>query len=61
VLEVVDYGGGFDGTLTQSKDVYAPGGRGVTFMRALTDRVEFERPEAGGTLVRLVKHRGGLG
>jgi len=61
VLEVVDFGGGFDGTLTQSKDVYAPGGRGVTFMRALTDRVEFEKPEAGGTLVRLIKHRGGLG
>ena len=59
VLEVIDFGVGFDGTHTQSSDVYAPGGRGVTFMRALTDRVEFERPESGGTLVRLVKHRGG--
>jgi len=59
VLEVIDYGAGFDGTPAQSSDVYAPGGRGVTFMRALTDRVEFEKPPAGGTLVRLVKHRGG--
>lgn len=58
VIEIVDFGSGFDGTLTESKDVYAPGGRGVTFMRALTDRVEFEKPESGGTLVRLVKHRG---
>lgn len=59
VIEVIDLGAGFDGTSSQSSDVYAPGGRGVTFMRALTDRVEFERPEGGGTLVRLVKHRGG--
>lgn len=59
VLEVIDFGAGFDGTPPPSRDVYAPGGRGVTFMRALTDRVEFEKPESGGTLVRLVKHRGG--
>jgi len=59
VLEIIDFGTGFDGTPTQHRDVYAPGGRGVTFMRALTDRVEFEKPEGGGTLVRLVKHRGG--
>lgn len=58
VLEVVDFGAGFDGTPPQSRDVYAPGGRGITFMRALTDRVEFEKPDSGGTLVRLVKHRG---
>lgn len=59
VLEIVDFGAGFDGTPSQSRDVYAPGGRGITFMRALTDRVDFEKPESGGTLVRLVKHRGG--
>ena len=59
VLEIVDFGPGFDGTPSESRDVYAPGGRGITFMRALTDRVDFEKPEAGGTLVRLVKHRGG--
>lgn len=62
VIEVTDFGAGFDGKLSSSRDVYAPGGRGVTFMRALTDRVEFENPEVGGTLVRLVKHRvGGQG
>lgn len=58
-LEVIDGGTGFDGTPPQSNDVYAPGGRGITFMRALMDRVEFETPPSGGTLVRLVKHRGG--
>ncbi len=59
VIEVIDFGAGFDGTPARSRDVYAPGGRGVTFMRALTDRVEFENPDGGGTLVRLVKHRRG--
>ena len=59
VLEIIDLGAGFDGTARVTGDVYAPGGRGIAFMRALTDRVEFERPEAGGTLVRLVKHRTG--
>jgi anti-anti-sigma factor len=59
VMEIIDFGSGFDGTPHKSRDVYAPGGRGVTFMRALTDRVEFEKPESGGTLVRLVKHRPG--
>jgi len=59
VMEIIDFGSGFDGTPRKSRDVYAPGGRGVTFMRALTDRVEFEKPESGGTLVRLVKHRPG--
>ncbi len=59
VLEIIDFGTGFDGTPSRSSDVYAPSGRGVAFMRALTDRVEFEKPVGGGTLVRLVKHRGG--
>lgn len=58
VIEIVDFGAGFDGTPRESRDVYAPSGRGITFMRALTDRVEFEKPEGGGTLVRLIKHRG---
>ena len=59
VLEIADFGTGFDGTPSQPRDLYAPGGRGVTFMRALMDRVEFEKPVGGGTLVRLAKHRGG--
>lgn len=57
VVEVSDEGSGFDGTLAGSTDVYAPSGRGVLFMRALMDSVEFHRSDAGGTLVRLVKHR----
>jgi stage II sporulation protein AA (anti-sigma F factor antagonist) len=57
VLEVTDQGCGFDGLPATSDDLYAPGGRGIMFMRALMDRVEFETPEVGGTVVRLVKHR----
>ena len=61
VLEVEDSGPGFDGTLTPTDDVYASGGRGVMFMRALMDRVEFDRSALGGTVVRLTKHRAGVG
>jgi len=57
LIEVCDSGEGFDGTPPSSEDLYAPGGRGIMFMRALMDRVEFENPESGGTRVRLVKHR----
>ena len=57
VLEVADNGAGFDGKHIASDDLYAPSGRGIMFMRALMDRVEFEPAESGGTLVRLVKHR----
>ena len=57
VVEVCDQGCGFDGVPAASDDLYAPGGRGIMFMRALMDRVEFELPKSGGTLVRLVKHR----
>ncbi len=56
-IEVADRGSGFDGLHRSSGDVYAPSGRGIMFMRALMDRVEFELIEGGGTLVRLVKHR----
>ena len=59
VVEVSDQGCGFDGVPAVSDDLYAPGGRGIMFMRALMDRVEFETPKSGGTLVRLVKHRAG--
>jgi stage II sporulation protein AA (anti-sigma F factor antagonist) len=62
VLEIRDSGVGFTGAPEQSDDLYAPGGRGIMFMRALMDRVEFEIPESGGTRVSLVKHRnGGVG
>lgn len=59
MLEVSDSGCGFNGKLEQSEDMYAPGGRGIMFMRALMDNVEFDMPAAGGTCVRLVKHRNG--
>jgi stage II sporulation protein AA (anti-sigma F factor antagonist) len=56
VLEVADNGIGFDGVHSASDDLYAPSGRGIMFMRALMDRVEFEPAAGGGTIVRLVKH-----
>lgn len=56
VVEVTDNGAGFDGVHIASDDLYAPSGRGIMFMRALMDRVEFEPAKGGGTLVRLVKH-----
>lgn len=55
VIGVQDTGAGFDGDPLTGDDVYASGGRGVMFMRALMDRVEFDRCEDGGTLVRLTK------
>lgn len=57
VLEILDSGIGFDGAHAGSDDLYSPSGRGIMFMRALMDRVEFDRSELGGTLVRLTKHR----
>ncbi len=59
VLEVIDNGRFFDGVPQGSDDLYAPSGRGVMFMRALMDRVDYDRSEYGGTLVRLTKHRAG--
>jgi anti-anti-sigma factor len=56
ILEIADNGSGFDGVHFASDDLYAPSGRGIMFMRALMDRVEFEPASGGGTLVRLVKH-----
>ena len=57
VLEVLDNGLGFDGAHAGSEDLYAPGGRGIMFMRALMDRVDYDTSPSGGTLVRLTKHR----
>lgn len=55
VVSVRDSGAGFDGAPPEADDVYASGGRGVMFMRALMDRVEFARSDDGGTLVSLTK------
>jgi len=57
ILEIVDSGSGFDGQHVCSDDLYASGGRGIMFMRALMDRVEFAPASTGGTTVTLVKHR----
>jgi serine/threonine-protein kinase RsbW len=54
-VAVQDTGHGFDGASESGVDVYASGGRGVLFMRALMDHVEFTRAEDGGTVVRLTK------
>jgi len=61
MIRVKDTGCGFDGEHACSSDVYAAGGRGIMFMRALMDRVDFTVPEQGGTVVTLVKHRAGAG
>ena len=42
VLEVTDNGVGFDGTAASVDDLYAPSGRGIMFMNALMDRVDFD-------------------
>lgn len=59
IMEVVDNGPGFDGCHTAEHDLYAPSGRGIMFMQALMDRVEFDCSDDGGTIVRLIKHRPG--
>ena len=56
VLVVTDRGMGFDGAANPDLDPYASSGRGVMFMRALMDRVDFRRLPEGGTAVTLVKH-----
>lgn len=56
IVTVADRGGGFDGQAPHGGDPYASSGRGVMFMRALMDDVEFRRLPEGGTEVVLVKH-----
>jgi len=57
VIEVRDSGSGFDfETVADADDLYALGGRGVLFMKALMDDVSFSRDERSkGTVVRLEK------
>lgn len=59
VFEVIDNGRYFDGVPKGSDDLYASSGRGVMFIRALMDRVDYDRSSYGGTLVRMTKHRAG--
>lgn len=56
VIVVDDCGGGFDGCTRSCDDLYAASGRGVMFMRALMDQVEFSVSHDGGTSVTMVKH-----
>jgi serine/threonine-protein kinase RsbW len=56
-IVVRDSGNGFDGQASVLQDVFAPSGRGVLFMRALMDAVEFGGGNGGGTSVRLAKRR----
>lgn len=58
VVVVTDRGHGFDGEAASDSDLYAASGRGVMFMRALMDHVDFECLPGGGTAVTLVKHLG---
>jgi anti-anti-sigma factor len=55
-IVVSDTGCGFDGLACASEDLYAESGRGVMFMRAFMDRVDFKALPGGGTSVTLVKH-----
>jgi anti-anti-sigma factor len=59
VVRVRDRGTGYQelaGTPTAGDDLFASGGRGVVFMRALMDHVDFaEDPSTGGTMVSLEK------
>jgi len=57
VIEVVDRGGGFDGSNHGLSDAEqsAEEGRGVQLMRALMDRLEFQSRPTVGTVVHLEK------
>jgi serine/threonine-protein kinase RsbW len=58
VLQVRDYGTGFDLGRYEAPDLLRPteGGYGIHLMRGLTDRVEY-RQEKAGTSVRMAKTR----
>ena len=57
VLEVIDRGAGFDGSLAGLADAEttAEDGRGIQLMRSLVDRVTFTSRPAAGTVVHLEK------
>ena len=60
-IAISDCGCGFNGAEPVNDDIYASSGRGIMFMRALMDAVEF-RPcsDGGGTTVTLVKSLGSV-
>jgi putative Holliday junction resolvase len=59
VVSVMDEGEGFDPDRvpdpTDDANLMKESGRGIFIMRQFMDRVEFEQPEGGGTLVRMAK------
>lgn len=56
---VRDFGSGFDPEAvpdpTDKANLLKDSGRGILFMRAFMDEVEWSSPDGGGTLVRMVK------
>jgi len=56
---VRDFGSGFDPEAipdpTDPANLLKASGRGILFMRAFMDMVEWSSPHGGGTMVRLVK------
>jgi serine/threonine-protein kinase RsbW len=59
VFSVRDHGSGFDPKVVpdplEPENMRRGSGRGVFYMRRLTDKASFEFPEDGGTVVRLEK------
>lgn len=58
-MQVRDYGDGFDPEAvpdpTEPENLLKSSGRGILFMRAFMDIVEWSRHSGGGTIVRMVK------
>ncbi|GAC1402186.1 MAG: anti-sigma F factor [Pyrinomonadaceae bacterium] len=63
VISVRDRGAGFDPNAvpdpTDSQNLLKPSGRGMLFMRAFMDQVEWTTHAAGGTIVRMTKKKSG--
>ncbi|MEO6204748.1 MAG: ATP-binding protein [Mycobacteriales bacterium] len=55
VIEIIDRGAGFDGSIAGEPEDLAEGGRGIEIMRALVDRLEFISRPTEGTVVHLEK------
>jgi serine/threonine-protein kinase RsbW len=60
-ITIRDFGEGFAvdevADCTQEENLLKSSGRGIFFMRSFMDEVEWECPQGGGTVVRMVKKR----